>query len=206
LDRHGFPSRLETSDHDRAPCSAEVKSSSVQVDCSLMQESISHRSGILDRAPARCYPRLAGLTRTARSLDPGAKYARRDSDPQPPAPHAGASAGLGYERMEPPPGADPGHPLYESGAAAVRGGKAGHPGLEPGNSGFRARRVCRIPPMAIGYGRSESNAQAARFELARSARLPPLPRAPPGDRTPFRWVRASCITIMLAARRTSPGN
>jgi hypothetical protein len=89
---------------------------------------------------------------------------------------------------------------------AVRGGEAGHPGLEPGNSGFRARRVCRIPPMAIGYGRSESNAQAARFELARSARLPPLPRAPPGDRTPFRWVRASCITIMLAARRTSPGN
>jgi hypothetical protein len=29
---------------------------------------------------------------------------------------------LGYEDMEPPPGADPGHPPYEGGAAAVRGG------------------------------------------------------------------------------------
>jgi hypothetical protein len=74
---------------------------------------------------------------------------------------------LGYEDIEPPPGADPGHPPYESGAAAVRGGKAGHPGFEPGNSGFRARRVCQIPPMAIECGRRESNAQAARFEVAR---------------------------------------
>jgi hypothetical protein len=74
---------------------------------------------------------------------------------------------LGYKHMEPPPGADPGHPPYEGEAAAVRSGKAGHPGFEPGNSGFRARRVCQIPPMAIGCGRRESNAQAARFELAR---------------------------------------
>jgi hypothetical protein len=29
---------------------------------------------------------------------------------------------LGYEDSEPPPGADPGHPPYEGGAAAVRGG------------------------------------------------------------------------------------
>src|SRR5262249_50304599 len=92
---------------------------------------------------------------------------------------------LGYEDMEPPPGADPGHPPYEGGAAAVRGGKAGHPGLEPGNSGFRARRVCQIPPMAIGCGRRESNAQAARFELARYTGFPSLPHgAPRGDRTP----------------------
>jgi hypothetical protein len=28
----------------------------------------------------------------------------------------------GYEDVEPPPGADPGHPPYEGGAAAVRGG------------------------------------------------------------------------------------
>jgi hypothetical protein len=42
---------------------------------------------------------------------------------------------LGYEDMEPPPGADPGHPPYEGGAAAVRGGKAGHPGFEPGTPG-----------------------------------------------------------------------
>jgi len=31
---------------------------------------------------------------------------------------------LGYKHMEPPPGADPGHPPYEGGAAAVRGGKS----------------------------------------------------------------------------------
>ena len=29
---------------------------------------------------------------------------------------------LGYEDLEPLPGADPGHPPYEGGAAAVRGG------------------------------------------------------------------------------------
>ena len=38
---------------------------------------------------------------------------------------------LEYEHVEPPPGADPGHPLYESGAAAVRGGIAAHRGFEP---------------------------------------------------------------------------
>src|SRR5467141_561783 len=29
---------------------------------------------------------------------------------------------LGYKHIEPPPGADPGHPPYDGGAAAVRGG------------------------------------------------------------------------------------
>ena len=38
-----------------------------------------------------------------------------------------------------------------------------------------------FPQMAIEYGRRESNAQAATFEEARSARLPSLPRAPPGS-------------------------
>ena len=38
---------------------------------------------------------------------------------------------LGYENVEPPPGADPGHPLYEGGAAAVRGGLAAGQGFEP---------------------------------------------------------------------------
>jgi hypothetical protein len=33
--------------------------------------------------------------------------------------------------MEPPPGADPGRPPYEGGAAAVRGGQAAGQGLEP---------------------------------------------------------------------------
>ena len=59
--------------------------------------------------------------------------------------------------------------LTGAGPQAVRGGVAGHPGLEPGNSGFRARRVCHIPLMAIGCGRCDSNAHATRFELARSA-------------------------------------
>ena len=38
---------------------------------------------------------------------------------------------LEYEHGEPPPGADPGRPLYESGAATVRGGVAAHRGFEP---------------------------------------------------------------------------
>ena len=42
-------------------------------------------------APAECHPRLGGLTRSARSLDPGARCARRDLNPQPPGPRPGAS-------------------------------------------------------------------------------------------------------------------
>jgi len=38
---------------------------------------------------------------------------------------------LGYERSEPPPGADPGHRPYEGRAAAVRGGIADRAGIEP---------------------------------------------------------------------------
>jgi hypothetical protein len=38
---------------------------------------------------------------------------------------------------------------------AVRGGVAGHPGLEPGVSGVRARRVYRIPLMAIECGKRD---------------------------------------------------
>jgi hypothetical protein len=45
---------------------------------------------------------------------------------------------LEYEHGEPPPGADPGRPLYEGGAAAVRGGIASGAGLEPAGAGFRA--------------------------------------------------------------------
>ena len=50
----------------------------------------------------------------------------------------------GTSAREPPPGADPGHPPYEGGAAAVRGGKATLPGFEPGTSWFRAKRCCRL--------------------------------------------------------------
>jgi hypothetical protein len=45
---------------------------------------------------------------------------------------------LEYEHREPPPGADPGRPPYESGAAAVRGGMASGAGLEPAEAGSRA--------------------------------------------------------------------
>src|SRR5262249_3900942 len=43
------------------------------------------------RAPAECHPQLAGLTRTARSLDPGATCPRCDSNAHCPPPHGGAS-------------------------------------------------------------------------------------------------------------------
>ena len=102
-------------------------------------------------------------------------YARRESNPQQLGPQPSPSSYLRHERMEPPPGADPGHPPYESGDAAVRGGEAGHPGLEPGNSGVRARRVCQIPLLAIGCGRCDSNAHAASSELARYAKIPVTP-------------------------------
>jgi hypothetical protein len=70
--------------------------------------------------------------------------------------------------MEPPPGADPGRPLYESGAAAVRGGVAASPGFEPRfpESGSGVLPVGR---KGIACGRRDSNAHAARSELARSS-------------------------------------
>jgi hypothetical protein len=34
--------------------------------------------------------------------------------------------------------------LTRAGPQAVRGGEAGHPGFEPGNSGSRARRICQF--------------------------------------------------------------
>ena len=48
-------------------------------------------------------------------------------------------------RLEPPPGADPGHPPYEGGAAAVRGGVATGAGIEPACSRFRALAGCQQP-------------------------------------------------------------
>jgi hypothetical protein len=48
--------------------------------------------------------------------------------------------------MEPPPGADPGHPPYEGGAAAVRGGEATGAGIEPAWPRFRALMDANNPP------------------------------------------------------------
>jgi hypothetical protein len=55
---------------------------------------------------------------------------------------------LEYEHMEPPPGADPGRPQYESGAAAVRGGVAAHRGFEP-RSARSERAVLPVGRMGI---------------------------------------------------------
>ena len=64
---------------------------------------------------------------------------------------------FGYEGSEPPPGADPGHPLYESGAAAVRGGKL--PAVDS-NHDRRAQNAasCQLDERAL--------VRAARFERA----------------------------------------
>jgi hypothetical protein len=67
------------------------------------------------RAPARCYPGLAVLTKNARTLVPGATYARRESNPHKPGPQPSPSTKLRHERVEPldrlersPPGYDAG--------------------------------------------------------------------------------------------------
>jgi hypothetical protein len=73
---------------------------------------------------------------------------------------------LRHERMEPPPGADPGHPLYESGAAAVRGGEAEEPGFEPGQALPSPEPDSGVLPVT------------------------PFPSAPPGIRTPTSQVKS----------------
>jgi hypothetical protein len=86
------------------------------------------------RAPARCYPRLAGLTRTARSLDPGATYARRDSNPHQLGPQPSPSTRLRHERAEPLPGVAGVEPTLTASTCHAGTGVAGEPGLEPGRA------------------------------------------------------------------------
>ena len=79
---------------------------------------------------------------------------------------------LEYEHVEPLPGADPGHPRYEGGAATVRSGLAGIPGFEPGCSGFRARRVCQfphIPSVPGGGSRTRTSSCSPISELGAAA-------------------------------------
>jgi hypothetical protein len=90
----------------------------------------------------------------------GNACARRDSNPQHPASRADLSTRLEYEHMEPPPGVEPGHPRYEGGAAAVRGGEADHPGLEPGKLRAQNPAGLPIPPVVIAHRRGEPNSQA----------------------------------------------
>jgi hypothetical protein len=88
---------------------------------------------------------------------------------------------------------------------AVRGGVVPLPRFELGTSWTRPKRCCQVELEGIEYGRRESNAQAAHFEWARSARLPSLPRAPPGSRTPFLRVRAGCITRHACSAKSLTG-
>jgi hypothetical protein len=75
----------------------------------------------------------------------GHPCARRDLEPATSRLSTWPLCQLEYEHMEPPPGADPGHPPYESGAAAVRGGVASGAGLEPAWAGFRVLLGSRQP-------------------------------------------------------------
>ena len=80
---------------------------------------------------------------------------------------------LEYEHVEPPPGADPGHPLYESGAAAVRGGVAAHRGFEPRS----AQSDCAVLPvgrMGIEWALSAEGAIRTRRPRGLSSRGLPI--------------------------------
>ena len=61
---------------------------------------------------------------------------------------------------EPPSGADPDRPPYESGAATVRGGIASGAGLEPAKAGVRALLGTPTP--------HPERVRAERFELSSS--------------------------------------
>jgi hypothetical protein len=99
---------------------------------------------------------------------------------------------LGYEGSEPPPGADPGHPLYESGAAAVRGGKAARRGFEP-RPPRPERGVLPVRRTGIGTGGAIRTRTGQDLSLL-SAAIGLRPRAPPGSRSPFSGLRVQCIT------------
>lgn len=118
-------------------------------------------------APAECHPRLADLQGPSGPWTQG-PVCQAGFEPATSRPSTWRLCLLGYKHMEPPPGADPGHPPYEGGAAAVRGGKATGAGIEPAWPRFRALMGCQ-QPTRYQCGRRESNAQAARFELAKYA-------------------------------------
>jgi hypothetical protein len=103
---------------------------------------------------------------------------------------------LDYEDVEPPPGVEPGLPPYGGGAA----GRARRRSW-PSWSRTRKLRVqspagLPIPLMAIECGRCDSNAHAARFELARSSRLPSLPHGAPREfRNPDRLIKSQLLCL-----------
>ena len=59
--------------------------------------------------------------------------------------------------------------LTRAGPQAVRGGEAGHPGIEPGKSPGSEPGGSANSPNGHRYGRGELNSQTTRFERARYA-------------------------------------
>jgi hypothetical protein len=141
----------------------------------VIQSHAAHAS----RAPAiralpRCRTGIPGHTKGGRVPTRRAGCARRDSDPHDLAATDPSSLRVyqfRHERMRAP---DP----DRTGACRLRGGRscrlsykgiAGTPGFEPGKLPGQGRAGLPVPPCPIQCGRCESNAHAARFELARSA-------------------------------------
>src|SRR6516164_6078107 len=96
-------------------------------------------------ASGRCRPGFLPLTRRLRCrCATEAGCPRQDLNLRCTVPQTVASA-AGLRGLEPPPGADPGHPPYEGGAATVRGGEATGGGIEPPCPWFRAKEGCQQP-------------------------------------------------------------
>ena len=101
-------------------------------------------------ASGRCRPGFLPLTRRLRCrCATEAKCPRQDLNLRCTAPQTVASA-AGLRGLEPPPGADPGHPPYEGGAAAVRGGEAAGQGLEPRFAASEAAVLPLDDPAMVG--------------------------------------------------------
>lgn len=133
-----------------------------------------------------------------------AKYPRRELNPQRPAPHAGASA-VGLRGREPPSGADPDHLPYEGKVTAVCDGAAAGQGLEPRLAASEAAVLPLDDPALSTGGGSRTRTSEAHQDLS-LARLPvtPRPRAPPGNRTPYRRIKSPVLHRYSSRRRRGP--
>ena len=143
-----MPTRAERPYQGRADTDPKgiVPGAGLEPACACFKGRLGCRQPTPERtgAPARCHPWLADHTKAARSLEPGASTLGGTRTRNHMALDHARLPVCGTSAREPPPGADPGHPPYEGGAAAVRGGKATLPGFEPGTSWFRAKRCCRL--------------------------------------------------------------